>query len=147
MDRFLSDTEIKDQETAESLEVLVIANRVARHVWKAGFIGGCLHILKKSDTNKKKIENVDKREKHIVNLKTMVILLSRFFSLTHKTKPATIWTEKAIENKLEAAVGKEKDVDVKQIKTICNAYEKQEVKPVIDLIDKMQQKHKSKEDI
>jgi len=146
MDKFLSDAAIKDEETAKSLDVLVIANRVFKYVWKAGFIEGCLHTLKINEIEKKSVKNANKREKHIVNLKTLVVLLARFFSLTHETKPATIWTEKAIENKLETALttlGKE--VNTEQITFICNAFENKEIKRVTKIIDEIQQKQKGRE--
>jgi len=78
----LNAVDIKDVDTAETLGITVVTNRAFKVNWKAGFIAGMMAAL----YNPKNLPQNDiksrRREKHIAGLKSMIILLAKFYNGT-----------------------------------------------------------------
>lgn len=147
MDRFLNDVEIKDQSTAESLPILLLANRIFKHAWSQGFVKGYMYSAVKSEETKKSEKEESKtrkREDHIVNLKAMIILLGRFFTETYGARKGRLITSSLAEKSLSSIAKNSQLVDVDKITALCNKHEKEIMGDAIKVITKAQTKKADK---
>jgi len=78
IDSLLDVIEKKDERSLKDMGYVIFANRVFKDGWKKGFIYGCKHLFSKTPN----IKN-EKRERHIVNLKRLVMILISFLNHIH----------------------------------------------------------------
>lgn len=81
-DQLLNFTDIKDAATMDKLGFTLVGNRVFKSAWKKGFIIGCKYASALLDNKSKESSKTKKREKHIVGLKALIVVLAQFFNKT-----------------------------------------------------------------
>lgn len=133
VDNLLTDIEIKDEATANLCGIKLLANRVANVQWVRGFIAGWIHRDKdlRDDEVKTKV-----REKHISNLKSMVVILASFFSRSKKSAPVS---DQLLESIATDHLSKRPSFDINNVKGIFNAHEEgkiQEAEAIISSVAK-----------
>lgn len=133
LEEVLDDISIKDVETMLDLGELVLCNRVKKAGWKAGYIAA----LKKNNSKDKDTEDKDrKREKHIAQLKCMVLVLSKFYNGYLGNNPSEE-VRNFVQKKL-AAAAVDANIDVPSLVALFNAYEKPFVQKVGVVVSKAQ---------
>ena len=79
----ISAIDIQDEKTAETLGIVIIANRTFKTNWKDGFMAGYTTAMKKSEGPfSADDEKSKRRESHISGLKSMILLLTKFYDVS-----------------------------------------------------------------
>lgn len=126
--------DIKDVSTANTLAPLMLANRAH----KAGFRKG--YIVKSMESPLRKADDKDaRRERHIALLKSLLVLMGRYFEETS----LEAFLEKAVEEHLKDY--NLTNTDLESLNFLLNNHEKETLSEVIGLID-MALKTKKKEE-
>jgi glucosamine 6-phosphate synthetase-like amidotransferase/phosphosugar isomerase protein len=128
----LSDIEIQNEQVAVNLGIQVVSNRVAQKKWKEGFMAGYTMAAKgkmsvvddESDDDK-----TAKREKHIVGLKSLVILLSKFYNKAQSE------CKEDVKQKLATVAMDNMVADIENISKIFNDYERKSFESVKSILD------------
>jgi len=133
IDDLLDAIEKKDEDDLRSLGYIILANKVFRDGWKKGFVFGCKYIFLKTIGNKDK-----KREKHIVNLKRLVMILIEF--LNHLRLVGNSRSDDTINKKMNSIaleyISKNNDMpDMQEIRKIFNIYERGRLKDIDYIIN------------
>lgn len=134
IDELLSAIDIKDEGTARQLGLIVIANRVDRDSWKKGFIAGCKHIFTKMSGSHGEKEK--KREKYIIGLKSLVILLAIYFNENIAVRSTLLKYRnfvKIIEGYISHPKNKNK-IDIDNLRDIFSSEERGIIETVFNLI-------------
>lgn len=134
MDELLNAVSIKDKGAAEELGLIIVANRVYGDSWKKGFIGGCKHIFAKMVSERGEKEK--NREKYIVGLKSLVMLLTVYFnaaSIKYKGVKQSLTLTKIAKEYLSHPKNKSK-IDIDNLRSIFNVGEKKIVETAFDLV-------------
>jgi hypothetical protein len=129
MDDLLSDIEIGSKKVAEDLGLLVVSNRVAQARWKQGFMAGFTMAMGGDPSAKAK-----NREKHIVGLKSLVLLLARFYKDTH-----TAYKDDVKHLLATAALEEDKGLDIDKLSKLFNQYEAKSIKDVVEILKDAEQ--------
>jgi len=134
-EELLTDVEIADQETAESLGYVGVANRAWKASWKNGFTNGALWAMEDKPKDKD-----DKREKHIVGLKSIILLLTRFFSIgCDEALAATSSDEFVVRQLREAVLESNRKVSIDEITKVFNTHERKQLAEVGKIISEAEQ--------
>lgn len=127
-DAMLDAIGIKNVDIAERLGIDYLGNRVFHFAWVKGFVAGCKYAsrLFKNDVDKiAKIEKKTKRrEEHITNLKTIVLLLSKIFNKNNSKEITKTNLKQDIK------------IDIESTKQIFNSWEKNDFGNVVKIIEK-----------
>jgi hypothetical protein len=131
----LSDIDIETKDKAEKLGPLVIANRVWKASWKSGFMEGALQAMED-----KPMDKDEKREKHIVGLKSFVLLLTRFFNRgCDEALAATESDACVIRQMRDTVLDSNNKVPIDEISKIFNAHERKQLSGVGRVISEAEQ--------
>lgn len=123
--------EFKDAETAESLGVVVVANRLFRKNWTDGFMAGYMQAQKEvvSGPKNKRDEKQVRSERHIAGLKSLVLLLSEFAEFTGIDAPNT--NQRDMRAKLTSLLLNDgREIDITNLSKIFNSHEKDLIRNV-----------------
>ena len=135
IETLLNDINVRSENTANEIGIKVIANRVARVQWIKGFILGWSFREKKiseSDTSDVKKEL---REKHIVGLKSMAIILAQFFSRTKSEgRKQAKKSDKALTALALNHIEKNSGLDMDKLSSVFNSYEADKIKEVHNVL-------------
>lgn len=128
IDDLLDAIEKKDNSDLVSMGYIMIANKVFKDGWKKGFISGCKYLFSKAIDTKNA-----KREKHIVNLKRLVMILVTF--LNHIRLVGTDHNSNIINKKMNSValeyISKNNIIpEMSEVRQIFNAYEKDKLKDI-----------------
>ena len=142
MEDVLNDIEIQDAETAQTLGEVVVCNRARKAGWKAGYIAALRRSKPVELSSGNEIERAKKREKHIVNLKHMLLILARFYGEYANTSANNNY-KTFLRNRLSNSVKNASAfVDVEEILAMCNTYEKSVIKEAVTVISETQKESK-----
>jgi len=143
-EELLAAVDIENKEKAESLGPVIISNRTYKVNWKDGFMAGAMWAAgdiaaDKSESSKGTTFNNDKdekREKHIANLKSLVLTMSMFFQKLQTGGHR----DDAISKRLrEATLDLDRPVDIEDISKVFNNHEKRQFKKVGEIIAEAEQ--------
>jgi len=161
MENLLTDIEVKDAPTATSIGIQVVGNRVAKVCWKRGFIAGIKYLKQlKADVSDASEANVSKtvinsiasakikkQERHIYNLKSLVLVLSMFYNQMRTNVSPKFWAKKVdIDKQLADISGKQlqgKKVSIKEVSSVFNNQElryTEEVRRIVEKNDEIDEK-------
>jgi len=117
MDAFLDAIDIKSEERANSLGIEIIGSRAIKHGWLQGFMYAIHTLSTPSD------ESARKREHHIAGLKSLVILLAKFYKES-KGKNDTL-NDMVTKRLAQVVLDNNKQIDVTGLTKIFNSHDKQ----------------------
>jgi hypothetical protein len=141
IETLLNDINIKDEKTADNLGLKLVANRVAKVQWTRGFIFGWKHGSKKVSIDEEKTKL---REKHIAGLKSLVVILSQFFT---KTKSEGCRKARKSEESLRAIandhISKRRGFDMEKLSSVFNDHESGKIREARDVISDVERSMKT----
>ena len=132
-DDLLDAIENRSVDELKTMEPMIFANKVWKDGWKKGFIAGCKHLFSKTPSTKD-----EKREKHIVNLKQLVMILVAF--LNHVRIINDNHADSIINKNMNSAaleyISKNNIVpNMSEIRQIFNTYERDKLKSIDHVIN------------
>ena len=132
-DDLLDAIENRSVDELKTMEPMIFANKVWKDGWKKGFIAGCKHLFSKTPSTKD-----EKREKHIVNLKQLVMILVAF--LNHVRIINSSHADSIINKNMNSAaleyISKNNIVpNMSEIRQIFNTYERDKLKSIDHVIN------------
>ena len=136
MEDLISAIDIQDEKKAEQLGIVMVANRAFKVNWKDGFMAGYETAPKESEgPSSANDEKSKRRESHIAGLKSMVLLLTKFYDAS-KGGGRKEYTN-LVENRLSGVVsGSNISVNMDKIAEIFNTREQEMIKEVKEVIKK-----------
>ena len=128
LEGLLDAIEIKDAEVAEKLGLALIGNRSIKHGWLQGYMHA-LHTLPISSDNVP-----DKREKHIAGLKSLVILLAKFYDKTRGHHGSASFKQFARDRLIQISSNNDRKIDIDKVSNLFNAHDKESLKEISNII-------------
>ena len=137
MEDLIFTVDIQDEKTAEQLGIVVVANRAFKANWKDGHMAGYEAAMKKLDgldsPSSADDEKSRRRENHIAGLKSMVLLLTKFYDRS-KGKSRTEFTA-LIKNRLSNVVSESNiSINMDKIAEVFNTQEQKMISEVKEVI-------------
>ena len=140
MEDLISAVDIQDEKTAEQLGIVMLANRAFNVNWKDGFMAGHIVAAKKSEgPSSVDDEKSKRRESHIAGLKSMVLLLTKFYDVTSSM---TTWTGRSLSAKARlsnAASESNISINMDKIAEVFNTKEKEMISEVKEIIKEVKE--------
>jgi len=137
MDEMLTDIDINDEARANTVGMLIVANRVAQSKFKQGFMAGYA-VRMKDEKSIAKDDKASKREKHIAMLKSIILILSKFYAKSKMLGNDTF--NETVKRKLaQIVLDDNKKIDVQEILALFNSFEKATVREVSQVISEASQ--------
>lgn len=136
-DAVLNDIEVKDEDTALSFGITLIASRVYGVAWRKGYIARLVKEQSKvisKETADEKDDKAAKREQHIANLKSLVMVLAEYANvgLDSANTSWSLMTQKKI---ADVAATFEGRFDIKSTKPLFNQFEAAKIAKIIDVLE------------
>jgi len=129
-DQLMNFTDIKDAATMSKLGFTLVGNRVFKSAWKKGFIVGCKYASALLDSKSNESSKTKKREKHIVGLKALIIVLAQFFNKTMGDNENI-----AVRNGLAAiTMNQKKAIPMGDLEPLFHGWEEKELKSVKEVV-------------
>jgi len=134
IEELISAVDIQTAEKANNLGIVMVANRAFKINWKDGFMAGYTKAMKKSagpsavDDEKSK-----RREHHISGLKSMILLLTKFYDASKGGGRADF--QKLVKNRLSNVVsGSNISINMDKIAEVFNTQEQKMISEVKEVI-------------
>ncbi len=134
IEELISAVDIQDEKTAQSLGMVIIANRTFKVNWKGGFMAGYTTAMKKSggpfsaDDEKSK-----RRESHIAGLKSMILLLTKFYDVSKGG--GRVDFQRLVKSRLSNVVSESNiSVNMDKIAEVFNTQEQEMISEVKEII-------------
>jgi len=141
----LDKLDIQSSMVATQMGMVAFANRSFKYAWKKGFIKACKSTHEKHAERLKNSIKALKREKYIIGLKSLVILLSMHFDQIKKVnKKGKIKGLGMIAEKYFANSRNKGKVDIKSLLSIFGRAEKAKIKATTELIEDTMNKAETK---
>lgn len=134
----LNEIEVKDEETALGYGITLLASRVHGVAWRKGYIARLVKEQSKAITKEDpgtEDEKKARREQHIANLKTIVLILAEYAegNMSHANPTWSVMMEKKIADIADTFSGK---FDIDNAKPLFNQVEAAKVAKVFKVLEK-----------
>jgi hypothetical protein len=130
LEELLDIIDIETKEKADILGMPLVGNRAIKYGWLQGYMSALVSLSIPD-------ENTKKREHHIASLKSLVMLMTRFYyrSKIGSTSRVNKGFDAIVKKRLaQAALDNNKSIDIAELTKIFNQHDKQSLKEVGDVI-------------
>lgn len=135
MEDIISAVDIKDEQTADSMGMVLVTNRTFKVNWQDGFMAGCMAAMETDDSDRG-VHKAKQRESHIASLKSMILLLAKFYDSSKGAGNSNAF-DKIVEQRMAQAVRHSKiELDIKEVSKLFNSHEQELIADVGEAIAK-----------
>jgi len=133
-DAVLNDIEVKDEDTALGFGITLIASRVYGMAWKKGYIARLVKDQSKVISKEALDEKAAKREQHIANLKSLVMILAEYAekNLGGSNETWNVMMKKKIADIAGTFSGR---FDIESARPLFNQFEAAKVAKLFDVLE------------
>jgi amidophosphoribosyltransferase len=131
LDELLDALDIQDKDKATELGPLLVGNRAMKHGWLQGY----MHAMKLSPDIERVKEKSKQRERHIAGLKSLVLLLAKFYEDSKVKVPEDSALNIAVKKRLaKAAASTNRKLDIDEVSRVFNSHEKKSLEDISTVV-------------